>query len=113
MAAAVSSRAGMVSRGNTAARRHAATAAHSAPFTDHATSGPALRIFPGKTRDPDEAHYLPLPDEVARWVEDWITFTGRRFGQPDEPLFPNRKPKPGRPGKFLTSHGLYSAIAEG
>jgi hypothetical protein len=75
------------------------------------TSGPALRIFPAKSWDPDEAHYLPLPDQVARWVEDWITFTGRRFGQPDEPLFPNRKPKPGRPGKFLTSHGLYSAIA--
>lgn len=75
------------------------------------TLGPALRIYPAKTWDPDEAHYLPLPDEVARWLEDWITFTGRRRGQRDEPLFPNRKPKPGRSSDFLTSHGFYNAIA--
>ena len=75
------------------------------------TTGPALRIYPGKTWDPDEAHYLPLPDEVARWVEEWVTFTGRRFDQLDEPMFPNRKPKPGRPGKFFTTHGFYNAIA--
>jgi hypothetical protein len=75
------------------------------------TVGPVLRIYPGKTWDPDEAHYLPLPDEVARWVEEWVTFTGRRFDQLDEPLFPNRKPKPDRPGKFFTTHGFYTAIA--
>jgi hypothetical protein len=75
------------------------------------TSGPALRIFPGKTWEPDEALYLPLPDEVARWLEDWITFTGRRLGQPNEPIFPNKKPRPGRAGHFLTGHGLYNAIA--
>ena len=75
------------------------------------TSGPALRIFPGKTWEPEQAHYLPLPGEIARWVEDWITFTGRRFDQPNEPLFPSRKPKPGRASKFLTLHGFYTAIA--
>jgi hypothetical protein len=75
------------------------------------TAGPVLRIYPGKTWEPDEAHYLPLPDLVARWVEEWITFTRRSLDQPNEPLFPSRRPKPGRPGKFLTAHGLYSAIA--
>jgi hypothetical protein len=75
------------------------------------TSGPVLRIYPGKTWDPDEAHYLPLPDEVARWVQEWVAFTGRRFDQLDEPLFPNRMPKSGRPGKFFTTHGFYTAIA--
>jgi hypothetical protein len=74
------------------------------------TTGPALRIYPGKTWDPDQAHYLPLPQEVASWVEEWITFTGPRFDQLDEPLFPSRKPKPDRAGKFLTTHGLYTAI---
>src|SRR5439155_25837687 len=39
------------------------------------TRGAVLRIFPAKTWDPDQAHYLPLPAEVARWLEQWITFT--------------------------------------
>lgn len=75
------------------------------------TTGSVLRIFPGKTWEPDQAHYLPLPGDVAEWVEDWISFTGRRFEQPNEPLFPSRKPKPDRASKFLTLHGFYTAIA--
>ena len=37
---------------------------------------PAVRIFPGKTLDPKEGRWKPLPDEVARLVEGWLRFTG-------------------------------------
>jgi hypothetical protein len=73
--------------------------------------GPVLRIFPAKTWDPDEAHYLPLPSDLAGWIESWIGFTGRQIGQLDEPLFPSRKPKPGRPNQPLTEHGFFTAVA--
>ena len=75
------------------------------------TRGPVLVIRPGKTIDPDEEHFLPLPTELARWLEEWIVFTGRQVGQPDEPLFPSRKPRPGRPNERISAHGFYSAIA--
>jgi integrase len=73
--------------------------------------GPVLVIRPGKTRHPDHLHILPLPALLAEWFEDWITFTDRYIGQPDEPLFPSRKPKPGRPNTHMTTHGFYNAIA--
>ena len=75
------------------------------------TRGPVLVIRPGKTIDPDEEHILPLPGELAQWVDAWITFTGRRVGQPGEPFFPRRKPKPGKPNTRIGSHGFSSAIA--
>jgi hypothetical protein len=74
-------------------------------------TGPVLRIYPAKTWDPNEAHYLPLPAQVASDVEDWIGFTARSLGQTGEPLFPSRKPKLARTNHFLTTHGLYTAIA--
>jgi hypothetical protein len=76
------------------------------------THGPVLRIYPAKTWAADVAHHLPLPDELAGWIRDWITFTDRELGQPQEPLFPSRKPKqPGITNQFLTAHGFYSAVA--
>lgn len=73
--------------------------------------GPVLIIKPGKTLDPDELHFLPLPAELAGWVENWISFTGRHIGQANEPLFPGRKPKPSQPNARIGAHGFYSAIA--
>lgn len=61
------------------------------------TVGPALVYRPGKTRADDEQHVLALPRELADWLEDWITSTGREIGQGGSPLWPNRKPKPGKP----------------
>jgi hypothetical protein len=39
--------------------------------------GPAMVYYPAKTRGADEQHVLALPDELARWVEEWIVYTGR------------------------------------
>jgi integrase len=38
--------------------------------------GPAVRIFPGKTRPGDEASWKPLPREVAEVFEGWLAYTG-------------------------------------
>ena len=81
---------------------------HRYPNSD---TGPVLRIYPAKTWDPDEAHYLPLPAEVAGDIEEWIAFTGRTIGQPGEPLFPSRKPKPGTTNTYMTTHGFYNGVA--
>jgi hypothetical protein len=80
------------------------------PFPD-GTTGPVLRIYPAKTWEPDVPHYLPLSRQQGEQMIDWILFTDRRVGQRNEPLFPNRKPKPGGANKFLTPHGFYTAIA--
>ena len=59
--------------------------------------GPAIAYRPGKTRTADEQHVLALPDELARWVEEWILYTGRTVGQIGSPFWPHRKPKPDQP----------------
>ena len=61
------------------------------------TIGPAIVYYPGKTRAHDEPHILAVPEELARWIEMWIEYTGRRIGQPNSPMWPNRKPKVRRP----------------
>ena len=48
----------------------------------------ALRVLVGKSHEPDEVFWLPLPREMAGWIEEWIEMTGRRVGQAGEPLFP-------------------------
>lgn len=73
--------------------------------------GPALRFYPGKTRSHDDAHIVPLPNELGNWISEWITYTRRSTGQPDSPLFPSRPPKAGRPVKRISAGGLYCAIA--
>ena len=85
-------------------------------LTAHRFSGgetlPALRIYPGKTWERDEPHYLPLPPLLAEWVEQWITSTGRQVGQKHQPLFPNRNPATTTAGvRFLGQANFYTAIA--
>jgi hypothetical protein len=84
-------------------------------FLPHAwpdgTRGPALRIFPAKTWHPSEAHYLPLPDEVAEWLIGWITLNGFVIGEPNRPLLPTTKPKPGQAPQPLSQPAFYQAIA--
>ena len=72
--------------------------------------GPILRIFPAKTRDPDEAYLLPLPAEIAEWLEEWIAYTGRSIGA-NSPMWPSRKPKAEGAIKRISESGLYCAIA--
>lgn len=72
---------------------------------------PILRIYPGKTRDLDEAYLLPLPEELAEWIEAWIVLTGRAIGQEGTPLWPSRQPKPGKPIKRISEGGLRTSIA--
>lgn len=69
--------------------------------------GPCLRIFPGKTKDEDEPYYLPLPSELAAWLEAWIELNGFTIGQEEAPLFPSRKGRLKPLGKV----GFYSAVA--
>lgn len=70
-----------------------------------------LRIYPGKTKDPDEAYLLPLPVEVASWIKSWIALTGRTIGETDSPMWPSRKPKAGEPITRISDGGMYTAIA--
>ena len=82
---------------------------------DHLTSdgvrGPVLRLYPGKTGAHDEPHIPPLPDELAAWIEAWISYTGRSIDDSDQPFWPNRKPKTSQPVERISSSGLYGAIA--
>ncbi len=73
--------------------------------------GPILRLYPGKTRDHDEAYLLPLPAELAEWLEVWIVYTGRSIGEAESPMWPSAQPKRGEPIKRITAGGLYCAIA--
>jgi integrase len=73
--------------------------------------GPVLRTFPGKTVDDDQPHFLPLPAELAAWIEEWIVFTGRQVGQAGQPLWPGRQPKPGAQVRRISVSGFYAAIA--
>jgi hypothetical protein len=73
--------------------------------------GPVLRLYPGTTRDPDEAYLLPLPEEVASWIEAWIRLTGRSVCEPSSPMWPSSQPKSGKPINRITVGGLYCAIA--
>ena len=80
-------------------------------FSD-GTTGAALRIYPGKSWDHDQPHYLPLPPQLAEWIEQWINFTGREIGQNGEPLFPNLNPTTAnKPYTYLGQAAFYSAIA--
>jgi integrase len=69
-----------------------------------------LEIRPGKTWDQDEVHRLPLPKELGQWFRDWIHITGREIGE-DSPLFPGKKPKPGKKLVPISEVGFYAAIA--
>ncbi len=76
------------------------------------TTGPALRIFPGKSWHRDQPHHLPLAPHPATWIEQWITFTGREVGDIDQPLFPNRNPTTATtPVTYLGQANFYAAIA--
>jgi integrase len=65
-------------------------------FSDGAT-GPAIVYRPGKTRHADETHIVAISAELAGWLEEWITYTGREIGEADSPMWPSRKPVAGRP----------------
>lgn len=69
--------------------------------------GPALRLFPGKTRDSEEPHYLPLPELLFQWISDWIRENNHDIGDADASLFPSTKFRQ----KPLTQSGMYLAIA--
>ena len=71
----------------------------------------ALELRPGKTWARGEVHRLPLPAEIAGWLREWIRITGREIGQPDTPLFPHKRPKPGIALTYLSQPGFYCAIA--
>lgn len=71
---------------------------------------PTLTIRPGKTREWTDEHYLPLPREVADWVERWMELTAKKFGEQPRPLVPGR-PLPGKPLRPLSQSGFYTAIA--
>jgi integrase len=75
------------------------------------TIGPAMVYRPGKTRAADEMHVLALPEELARWVEEWIAYTGRTVGQNTSPMWPHRKPKPGRPIQRLNASAFARLIS--
>ncbi len=73
--------------------------------------GPALRLFPGKTRAADEAHLLPVPVELARRLEEWILYLGHKIGERGLPLFPGTRPRRGELGGFMDSTGMHTFIA--
>jgi integrase len=68
--------------------------------------GPALRLFRKKRWPRHRPLILPLPPQVARWVEEWIEFAERYLGQPQTYLFPGR-----RLGRPLSQPGFYNIIA--
>jgi hypothetical protein len=70
-----------------------------------------LEIRPGKTWQRDEVHRLPLPNEIAGWIREWIAINGFETRQQDTPLFPHKKPKPGLKLTYLSQVGFYMAIA--
>lgn len=54
--------------------------------------GPALRTYPGKTRDPSFARIKPIPPGMAEVIEIALAYTEGLRGcatAPDEPLLPN------------------------
>jgi hypothetical protein len=75
------------------------------------TQGPALRYFPGKTRPHDDPSYLPVPAELAKWLEDWLDLSGDHTVAPGSPLFPNRRFRAGNEAVFLGRSGMYRLIA--
>jgi hypothetical protein len=70
--------------------------------------GPVLRIYPGKNRSREEAYYLPLPLELAGWIERWIATNGFEIGEQGVPLFPSTR---GDGRAFLTPNAIYALIA--
>jgi hypothetical protein len=72
---------------------------------------PALVIYPGKTWEHDEPHYLPVPSELAHWITEWIRLNGSEIGDATAPLFPTTKPQVGQPAGPLSEQAFYQAIA--
>jgi hypothetical protein len=72
--------------------------------------GPALIYRPGKTRAADDVHILALPAELAGWLEEWVAYTGREFGD-SGPLWPHRKPKPGQPIRRLNASAFARLVS--
>jgi hypothetical protein len=72
--------------------------------------GPALVYRPAKGRPADELHVLALPGELALWLEEWISYTGRAIGE-YSPLWPSRKPKPGLPVKRINASAFSRTIS--
>jgi hypothetical protein len=75
------------------------------------TKGPAIVYRPGKTRSRDEVHILAVPAELARWIEEWILYTGRSIGEPNSPVWPAKKPGPGAELKRLNESAFGRSIA--
>lgn len=69
--------------------------------------GPALRLFPRKTRRAAEEYWLPLPVELAGWIERWLDHNGYSVGEKGAPMFPSTRGS----GQALTADGLRAIIA--
>jgi integrase len=71
---------------------------------------PTLTIRPGKTWEWGAQHYLPLPSEVAGWLEQWLALTAEKCGDQPRPIFPGRQ-VPGKSLRPLSQSGFYGAVA--
>jgi hypothetical protein len=79
-------------------------------------SRPALRLYPGKTVRDDEPLFLPLPKELAEWLDYWVGIVKRRYGGRDAPLLPSPRLAPGgmpRPISYLTFYDLVAGQRSG
>lgn len=56
------------------------------PFLRGAIHRPALRFYPDKNVVNDFFVWMPLPDVLAQWIEDYITETRRVVGQKNAPF---------------------------
>lgn len=68
--------------------------------------GWAIRIFPGKTRDPDEQLWKFIPDQAAECILTFITFLEIELGRKrddEDPLLPSTLR---RPGKYLDARTI-------
>jgi integrase len=63
------------------------------------TTAPALRFRPGKVTARDLAIWKAIPETIARWIEQWITISGRTLNDVGAPLFVSVKPPTGDAGK--------------
>lgn len=69
--------------------------------------GPILRIYPRKKRRAGEEYLLPLPHELAAWIEHWIASNGFQIGEKNAPFFPSTRGQ----RTPLKANGLGAAIA--
>jgi hypothetical protein len=74
-------------------------------------SRPALRLYPGKTVRDDDALFLPLPKELAEWLDYWVGIVKRRYGGRDAPLFPSPRLSPGGQPRPISYVSFYKLVA--